>query len=287
MRAMLLAAVCAVCLFAGSEVQAMGAETQSNQYTKWRYGPPADPSFFPIGVWAQAPRDAGKYREIGVNFLLSLPGGPTEEQLADLRKHGMRTICRQNEVGLAHGDEPDNFRRSDAGQWVPKATPQKIIDDYEQIVRKDPGRPVLLNLGQGVANDQWKGGWAKADDYVELVKGSDIVSYDIYPMCSSRSEAVIPAGCISHPHHDQAARTRPDAEARLPLSRTRPRRRRAILPGVQRGTEGASQATPDPSTRCRLRPRGWRRPIGRSRSTCRMFSARTARSHFPTAIVRP
>jgi hypothetical protein len=199
MRAMLLAAVCAVCLLADSEVKAMSAETQSNQYTKWRYGPPADPSFFPIGVWAQAPRDAGKYREIGVNFLLSLPGGPTEEQLADLRKHGMRTICRQNEVGLAHaddpiiigwmhGDEPDNFTKNDEDKWVPKATPQKIIDDYDRIRQRDPGRPVLLNLGQGVANDQWKGGWAKADDYVELVKGSDIVSYDIYPMCSSRPE---------------------------------------------------------------------------------------------------
>jgi hypothetical protein len=42
----------------------------------------------------------------------------------------------------------------------------------------------LLNLGQGVANDEWKGRGrgAKLDDYLTYVKGGDIVSFDVYPV---------------------------------------------------------------------------------------------------------
>jgi hypothetical protein len=43
---------------------------------------------------------------------------------------------------------------------------------------------VLLNLGQGVANDEWKGrgSGARRDDYLTYVKGADIVSFDVYPV---------------------------------------------------------------------------------------------------------
>ena len=168
-------------------------------HAQWTNGPSSDPSFFPIGVWAQAPSRAARYKEIGVNLFLSLHGGPTEKQLADLKKAGMKTICAQNDfalkhlddptiIGWMHGDEPDNFTKNAEGKWVPKHKPDVIIADYERIRKNDPTRPVLLNLGQGVANDGWKGGWAKAPDYQELVKGCDIVSYDIYPACSTRPE---------------------------------------------------------------------------------------------------
>lgn len=173
--------------------------TSAGANFRWQNGPSTDPGYFPIGVWAQHHRDAARYRELGVNLYLSLPGGPTEEQLSALKKAGMQTICRQNAVGLRHiddptiigwmhGDEPDNFTKNSDGKWVPKRSSQSIVADYERIVRNDPSRPVLLNLGQGVSNDQWKGGWAKESDYRELVKGSDIVSYDIYPACSTRQE---------------------------------------------------------------------------------------------------
>jgi len=193
----------ALALFVHSEASAMegsGMKTPANPYAQWENGPSADPGYFPIGVWAQDPRNAAKYRDIGVNLYLSLPGGPTAQQLADLRKAGLKTICHQNQFGLAnlddstvigwmHGDEPDNFTRDETGtKWVPKKSPQQIIADYKRVRQNDPSRPVLLNLGQGVANDYWKGGWAKEKDYIELVKGCDIVSYDIYPMCSSRKE---------------------------------------------------------------------------------------------------
>jgi hypothetical protein len=178
------------------ESNAPGAE---NADVRWRNGPASNPGYFPIGVWAQHHRDAGNYSKLGVNLYLSLPGGPTEEQLTALKRAGMKTICRQNNVGLSHiddptiigwmhGDEPDNFTKDGAGKWVPKRTSKSIVADYERIMQNDPSRPVLLNLGQGVSNDQWKGGWAKESDYRELVKGCDIVSYDIYPACSTREE---------------------------------------------------------------------------------------------------
>jgi hypothetical protein len=49
---------------------------------------------------------------------------------------------------------------------------------------KDPTRPILLNLGQGVANDEWvgRGPEGKPEDYLTYVKGSDMVSFDIYPV---------------------------------------------------------------------------------------------------------
>jgi len=175
------------------------AAWNSTPYAKWKNGPSSDPDYFPIGVWTQEPGDASKYRELGVNLYLGLWEGPTEAHLAALKKAGMKTICKQNEVGLKHiddptiigwmhGDEPDNFKKNDEGNWVPKQKSDSIVADYHAIRQNDPTRPVLLNLGQGVANDHWKGGWAKEKDYRELVQGSDIVSYDIYPACSTRKE---------------------------------------------------------------------------------------------------
>jgi hypothetical protein len=112
----------------------------------------------------------------------------------------MSVICSQNKVGLAHkddrtivgwmhGDEPDNAQliidpktgRRGYGGPVP---PPRIVDDYERLRAVDPTRPILLNLGQGVANDEWKGRGqgAKLDDYLTYVKGGDIVSFDVYPV---------------------------------------------------------------------------------------------------------
>jgi hypothetical protein len=111
----------------------------------------------------------------------------------------MPVICAQNQVGLAHrddpiivgwmhGDEPDNAQSLGQGKgYGPPVRPQKVIDDYATWRRADPSRPVLLNLGQGVANDTWhgRGAGAKQSDYLEYVKGGDIVSFDIYPVASA------------------------------------------------------------------------------------------------------
>lgn len=158
----------------------------------------ADPDFFPIAVWLQNPSNARKYRDAGINVYVGLWRGPTEEQLAELKRQRMLVICGQNRVGLAHlddptilgwmhGDEPDNAQSLGRGEgYGPPIPPEKIVEGYRKIRVADPSRPVLLNLGQGVAWDQWYGRGVRTnhpEDYPEYIRGCDIVSFDIYPAC--------------------------------------------------------------------------------------------------------
>ncbi|MGB9602302.1 MAG: beta-galactosidase [Limisphaerales bacterium] len=178
--------------------------TQSqNPYGKFKNGLPADNTFFPIAVWLQNPSRAEEYRALGINLYIGLWKGPTEQQLAALKKAGMMVICEQNDVGIQHiddktivgwmhGDEPDNAQPLGNGKgYGPPIPPQKIIEDYQRIRKNDPSRPVLLNLGQGVAWDNWIGRGIRRnhpEDYPEYIKGGDIVSFDIYPATHSSPE---------------------------------------------------------------------------------------------------
>src|SRR5512145_616320 len=51
-----------------------------------------DPSFFPLAVWLQNPSRAAEYKTAGINIYVGLWRGPTEEQLAKLKEHGMYVI---------------------------------------------------------------------------------------------------------------------------------------------------------------------------------------------------
>lgn len=176
------------------------ADDMGKNAYNWENGPSSDSSYFPIAVWLQNPKNAERYKAAGINIYVGLWKGPTEEQLSELKAAGMQVICGQNKVGLAHkddpiiigwmhGDEPDNAQlvvdpvtgKKGYGGPVP---PQKIVDDYERLRANDPSRPILLNLGQGVANDEWhgRGKGAHIDDYLTYVKGCDIVSFDVYPV---------------------------------------------------------------------------------------------------------
>jgi hypothetical protein len=115
----------------------------------------------------------------------------------------MSVVCPQNDVGLAnkegadivgwmHGDEPDNAQSlgRDMG-YGPPILPEKIVDNYRQIRAKDSTRPVLLNLSQGVAWDNWRGRGIRTrhpEDYREYANGADIVSFDIYPAIHQKPE---------------------------------------------------------------------------------------------------
>ncbi|MEW6751960.1 MAG: hypothetical protein AB1505_13430 [Candidatus Latescibacterota bacterium] len=169
----------------------------TNMYARWTNGPPRGEDFFPIAVWLQDPANAANYKAAGINLYVGLWQGPTEGQLAALQAAGMQVVCHQNEVGLRHagegtivgwmhGDEPDNAQSLGEGKgWGPPIPAAQIIADYERLKERDPSRPVLLNLGQGVAWDGWYGRGVRTnhpEDYVEYVKGADVVSFDIYPM---------------------------------------------------------------------------------------------------------
>ena len=160
---------------------------------------------FPIGVWLQAPGNAQRYRELGIELYVGLYQGPTRAQLEALDAAGMPVICAQNEVGLAHdkptilgwmhGDEPDNAQGRRLTGYRPPVPPWQVVERYEAMHRKDPTRPVLLNLGQGAAWDGWHGRGERSgrtEDYPEYLKGCDIASFDIYP--------------ATHPHADVRGR---------------------------------------------------------------------------------
>ena len=159
-------------------------------------GFPAEDTFFPLAVWVQRPVDAARYREIGVNTYVSLWRGPTAEQLDALDRAGMHAITHQNDrgreqrgrgtiIGWMHGDEPDNAQSLGAGKgWGPPVAPEKIVESYKRMKAEDPGRPVLLNLGQGAAWDNWIGRGVRRnhpEDYPKYLEGCDIASFDIYP----------------------------------------------------------------------------------------------------------
>lgn len=194
-------AVLSFALACSSSLAPAEPEGEKNVYARWPNGPPKGMDYFPIAVWLQDPALAPRYQQAGINLYVGLWQGPTEEQLATLRAAGMQVICHQNEVGLRHladetivawmhGDEPDNAQPLGEGQgYGPPIPPQVVIAEYEQLKARDPSRPVLLNLGQGVAYDDWVGRGVRThhpEDYLEYVKGADIVSFDIYPAASDR-----------------------------------------------------------------------------------------------------
>ena len=171
-------------------------------YAQFSHGPSSSPDFFPIVVWLQSPGNADAYQAAGVNLFVGLWNGPTEGQLSTLSTAGMQTMCDQNAVGLAHvsdttitgwtqGDEPDNAQPDGMGGWGPPIDPSVIIANRTAMRAADSTRPVYLNLGQGVAWDNWYGRGVRTnhpEDYIEYVKGADIVSFDIYPVNSADAE---------------------------------------------------------------------------------------------------
>ena len=192
-------------------------------YAAYSTGPWNDPNFFPLTVWLQAPRNAQRFKDAGINMYVGIFDGPKYEDLAAYEKAGMPVICSQTEgalkyakekpngvvVAWMHGDEPDNAQDiknwksiediqaawpestkktlKEWGTYGPPIPPKTIIADYEKIKKLDPTRPVMLNLGVGVAWEKYYGrGYrtGKLEDYPEYMKGCDIVSFDIYPVVS-------------------------------------------------------------------------------------------------------
>lgn len=153
-------------------------------------------TFFPIGVWLQSPTNATRYQAAGMNTYVGLWQGPTAQQLSELQSSGMRIICFQNEIALRHSnatniiawmhaDEPDNARAWGARFGFGSPTPPtQILTGYQHMKIADATRPVFLNLGQGVAWDNWYGRGSRnrhPEDYVLYLEGCDIASFNFYP----------------------------------------------------------------------------------------------------------
>jgi hypothetical protein len=182
-------------------VLSAGSVRAQSPYGKWENGPSKAEDYFPIAVWVQQPRNAEKYKAIGINLYVGLSGRLDEQRVAELEKAGMPLIVhyrpefkdRKIIVGWMHGDEPDNAQALPKGQkgYGPPITPEKIVADYQKLKEADPSRPVLLNLGQGVAYDNYIGRGVrrgKMEDYPKYVRGGDVVSFDIYPVVHEKPE---------------------------------------------------------------------------------------------------
>ena len=202
MKRSLFVFVCAFALASAAMSETPGGDHPS-PYANWKNGPSTNPAFFPIAVWLQDPSNAQRYKAAGFNTYVGLWKGPTDEQLAALKNAGIRVFCEQNAAALRHlddpviagwmhGDEPDNAQELPGGKgYGPPVAPEQIVTGYEKIRAADPTRPVMLNLGQGVAWDGWYGRGTRSrhpEDYPLYIKGSDIVSFDIYPFVHENME---------------------------------------------------------------------------------------------------
>ena len=176
--------------------QPAGVSTNSSTRIFTRDGLPADTNFFPIAVWCQSPANAGRFQAAGINLYVALWEGPTAAQLDALQTARMPVVCSLNQLaqrfrdnpiiaGWMHEDEPDNAQSLGSGQgYGPPIPPATIVNHYQRIRSLDPSRPVMLNLGQGVAWDDWIGRGVRRnhpEDYPEYLQGCDIASFDIYP----------------------------------------------------------------------------------------------------------
>ena len=156
-------------------------------------------SFFPIAVWCQNPSNAQAYKALGINMFVNVT--LDQEKLEQLKKNNIRVITPFNKFGQEHmndstiyawnqPDEPDNAQlRKGSKGYDPCIDPAVIIKNYEEIKKKDPSRPVYLNLGMGVSNTAWPGRGECAGRYDMYkvsrngyLKGCDIASFDIYPV---------------------------------------------------------------------------------------------------------
>lgn len=160
-----------------------------------------DQNYFPIAVWVQNPENAAAYKMNGINMFVGIWGGLDQVKFDYLKAAGMKVICDQNDFGMRqinentiyawmHGDEPDNAQMNrKTKSYDPCVEPSVIINSYAEIKKKDPSRPVYLNLGQGVSYINYIGrGTCRGDidKYKVLtngyLSGCDIASFDIYPV---------------------------------------------------------------------------------------------------------
>ncbi|MFW6155063.1 MAG: dockerin type I domain-containing protein [Planctomycetota bacterium] len=205
--------VCASLLVSFGPVPVSLAESP---YAQWSLGPPTDPGYFPLGVWVQAPRSyrVDAFADAGINLYVGCSWDETEAGMNRLRNAGMKIILNQNgDYAPTHmdddvicawlqRDEPDNAKSNPSGGYYSPIAPlptttwstypgTDMYTRYLNLKGVDDRRPVFMNLGQGVAWNDWPGRGSRtghAEDYPEYAQACDIICFDIYPAASGRSE---------------------------------------------------------------------------------------------------
>ncbi len=177
-------------------------------HARWPNGLPSSMSYVPIGVWMQNPENAERYREVGINLFIGLWEGPTAEQLDALPAPDVATLCSQSGVwqsrlddpaitGWMHDESPDNAQERADGGYDPCIEPDAMQAQYARMTEADGSRPVLLLLGQGVADTDWPGRGTctgRDDMYPEYAEAADLLGFYYYPLSRGRPLELIATG---------------------------------------------------------------------------------------------
>jgi hypothetical protein len=177
-------------------------------YDDWSQGFPADPDYFPLGVWMQNPINAERFAAVGVNHYVGLWEGPTDEQLSTAEEANMPVVCEQAGVwqsnledanirGWLQADGPDNAQELPDGSYGPCIEPSESRARYADMVAADASRPVVLLLGQGVAIPDWVGRGdctGRTEDYPEYAKAADILVNYTYPIANQNPIELVATG---------------------------------------------------------------------------------------------
>lgn len=172
-----------------------------------------DPDFFPISIWWQKTSNAQAFKDVGIN-IWQTGDDLNASQFTTLQNAGLKIICSQYAYALSQKnnpsiygwmpflDEPDNYQPSRHYDVYQCSHPDSVYKTYKNMKLADPARPVVQNLGMGVAYLNWSGRgtcrnqwWMYADTIIGIRKytdfakngyihASDIISFDIYPINS-------------------------------------------------------------------------------------------------------
>ena len=180
-------------------------------YSKWPNAP-QDPNFFLISVWLQRIDKIPKYKAIGINTYIAIDGKNDAKSWKALKNSGMYLAAtvtsslawdhyddkefQKTLIAWLMPDEPDNCQHSNyviKGKRFPSSgnfpnncfiPPDQLTAMCEWVRKNDPTRPVYTNFGCGITDDDTpnRGGAWNNEKYPQMMKGPDIVGYDIYPV---------------------------------------------------------------------------------------------------------
>jgi hypothetical protein len=141
--------------------------------------------FFPLMSWAQRSTRFELLKSLGFNAFC---GGKASDYLPAAEKVGGYAMVGFDEkfvghpalLAWTHGDEPD--LGMDKGK-APRKTAEQVVEGYKRIRERDATRPIFLNLTSSFME---MGGRKLNDEhrkyYEAVVDGSDILSFDYYPI---------------------------------------------------------------------------------------------------------
>lgn len=177
-------------------------------HARWPNGLSSSMNYVPLGVWMQNPENAVRYRDVGINLFVGLWEGPTAEQLDALPAPDVAALCSQSGVwqsrlddpaiaGWMHDESPDNAQEQPDGSYAPCIEPSVMQAQYARMTERDGSRPVVLLLGQGVADTEWPGRGdctGRDDMYPAYAEAGDVLGFYYYPLDRERPIELIATG---------------------------------------------------------------------------------------------